>query len=109
MSLLPSTSEPRCSQEIKSHPSAFAVELMNEPMTIKRPYMFAAWVATAKAVNAIIPDLSVSLADVGEGAVLPAWVTKYGGSWLTIGPETLEWIKKSNTVFYAWHWCLCQN
>jgi len=67
-------------KEIVSHPSAFAVELMNEPMTIKRPVMFEAWVAVAKAVNAIIPDLSVSLADVGEGAVFPWWVTKFGGS-----------------------------
>jgi len=35
--------------EVKDHPSAFAAELMNEPMTIRRKWMFDTWRACAEA------------------------------------------------------------
>ena len=91
-------------KEAAAHPSAFAAELMNEPMTIERKRMFQTWRACAKAINAVVPDMAVSISDIGEGAVLPAWVTKIGGGGIDIDHETLEWIKSSTTIFYAWHW-----
>jgi hypothetical protein len=60
------------------HPSAFAAELMNEPMSIKRKDMFDTWKECAEAIHAVVPDMSVALADTGEGAVLPSWVTVSG-------------------------------
>jgi len=89
---------------VKDHPSAVAAELMNEPMTIWRWHYFDTWRACAEAINSIIPDMSVSLADVGEGAVLPAWLKDIGGQWVDINPITDLWIKASKTLFYAWHW-----
>ena len=89
---------------VVDHPSAFAAELMNEPMTIHRSDMYDTWRAAAEAINAVVPDMSVALADIGEGAVIPAWVTKLAGAGVVIDSATVEWIKKSNNVFYAWHW-----
>ena len=68
--------------------------------------MFRTWRAVAEAINGVIPDMSVSLADVGEGAVLPAWVSEVApkGAGVAIDDETVAWIKESTTVFYAWHW-----
>ena len=66
-------------EKVKDHPSAFAFELQNEPMTIRRKWMFDAWKASAEAIVQVIPDASVSIADVGEGSVLPAWITKLTG------------------------------
>jgi hypothetical protein len=91
-------------EAVAAHPSAFAAELMNEPMTIERKRMFQTWRACAEAINAVVPDMAVSISDIGEGAVLPAWVTKIGGGGIDIDHETLEWIKASTTIFYAWHW-----
>lgn len=48
--------------------------------------------------------MSVSLADVGEGAVLPAWVTWLTGGTEVISRDTMRWIKASENVFYAWHY-----
>ena len=62
-------------EAVKDHPSAFAAELMNEPMTIDRPNMFDTWKACADAITQIIPDMSVSICDIGEGSILPAWVS----------------------------------
>eukprot|EP00966_Prymnesium_polylepis_P100510 2327587-Prymnesium_polylepis.1 len=59
---------------IKQHPSAFAIEPMNEPMSINRRDMYDTWRAVTEAVAALIPDISVAVADTGEGAVLPGWV-----------------------------------
>ena len=94
-------------EAVAGHPSAFAVELMNEPMTIRRRDMFQTWRAVAEAVNAVVPDMAVSLSDVGEGAVLPAWVTEHAakGAGVAIDQETVDWIKNSSTLYYAWHWC----
>jgi hypothetical protein len=86
------------------HPSAFAAELMNEPMSIKRREMFDTWKECAEAINAVVPDMSVALADTGEGAVLPSWVTDLLGPGEDISEATLKWIKASKTMFYAWHW-----
>lgn len=90
-------------QEVKRHPSAFAAELMNEPMSIYRGKMYDTWRACAEAINAIIPDMSVALADTGEGIVFPAWVDKFFAG-IDIDHDTVQWIKASSNVFYAWHW-----
>ncbi len=52
---------------------------------------------------AVIPDMSVSLCDTGEGAVLPEWLARVDAS-IDISHETKEWIKASNNSYYAWHW-----
>merc|ERR1719329_2075573 len=91
-------------EAVKQHPSAFAMELQNEPMTIKRTEMFDAWRACAEAINQVVPDMSVSIADVGEGSVLPEWITNSTGGLQDISNETVDWIKGSNTAFYAWHY-----
>ena len=46
----------------------------------------------------------MSFADIGEGAVIPNWITKIIGGGETIDPETVAFFKKSKTSFYAWHW-----
>jgi len=89
---------------VAEHPSAVGCELMNEPMSIRRRSMFQTWRAAAEAINTVVPDMMVALADTGEGAVLPAWAVRVGGGWLDIDRETEEWIKQATTVFYAWHW-----
>ena len=63
-------------EAVVDHPSAFAAELMNEPMTIRRKDAFNTWRACAEAINEVIPDMSVSICDVGEGPVIPSWVVK---------------------------------
>ena len=67
--------------------------------------MFQTWRAW-RTVNAVVPDMAVSLSDVGEGAVLP----RGSPSTLPKGgrrhrQETVDWIKNSSTLYYAWHWC----
>eukprot|EP00466_Bigelowiella_natans_P016780 jgi/Bigna1/89145/estExt_fgenesh1_pg.C_440091 len=91
-------------EAVKDHPSAFGFELMNEPMTIRRKWMFDAWRACAEAITAVIPDASVMIADIGEGSVLPSWITKITGGHEDISSGTIEWIKATNNVFYAWHY-----
>jgi len=93
-------------EAVKDHPSAFAAELMNEPMSIRRKWMFDTWRACAEAINKVIPDMSVSLADIGEASILPDWITKYTpfGA-IDISIDTLRWIKSDQShVFYAWHY-----
>ena len=91
-------------EAVADHPSAIAAELMNEPMSIRRRAMFETWRATAEAINAVVPDMSVALADTGEGAVLPSWVSRIFGAGVAISRDTVEWIRASSTLFYAWHW-----
>ncbi len=90
-------------EAVVDHPSAFAAELMNEPMTIRRGAMFDTWRAAADAILSVVPDMSVSLADVAEGAVLPEWIGEHNAG-IFISPSTEEWIKQSSNLFYAWHW-----
>jgi len=92
------------SEAVIGHPSAFAFELMNEPVTIRRKELFETWKDIAEAVNNIIPDLSVSITDTGEGPVLPWYVTDLIGAGIDIEEPTVEWIKHSNTLYYAWHY-----
>ena len=66
--------------------------------------MYATWEAVARVVNGIIPDLSISICDTGEGSVIPDWVTTLGFEDIGIPKETVEWIKSSTTLYYAWHW-----
>lgn len=90
--------------EVKQHPSAFAAELMNEPMSIKREWMFDTWRACAEAILEVVPDMSVSICDVGEGSILPDWITQITGGYEDISAETETYIKESNNLFYAWHY-----
>ena len=90
-------------EAVAHHPSAFAAELMNEPMSIKRDILYETWQACAEAINAVVPDMSVSLADTGEGAIFPAWLEKIDPN-IDIPASVVSWIKNSSTVFYAWHW-----
>ena len=72
------------------HPSAFGAELMNEPMTVKRDAAFQTWRACVEAINAIIPDMAVALADTGQLAISPwGWL----GGKFDIDPWTMEWVK----------------
>ena len=94
-------------EAVKDHPSAFAFELMNEPMSIRRRWYMDTWKACADAIHAVIPDASVSIADIGEGSVLPSWVTKlpFGIGGFDISSETMKWITSGTAqVFYAWHY-----
>ena len=47
------------------------VGFRNEPMTIHRQDMFDTWRACTEAIVDIIPDMAVSIMDVGEGSVFP--------------------------------------
>lgn len=94
-------------EAVVDHPSAIACELDNEPMSIWRGLMYDTWRAAAEAINAVIPDMSVSIQDTGEGTVMPAIITQHFGGRaanLDIRNDTVEFILKSNTLFYAWHW-----
>ncbi len=42
--------------------------------------------------------------DLGEGVLLPDWLSNITGGSADISPATLSWIKHSGSVFYAWHW-----
>jgi hypothetical protein len=89
---------------VADHPSAVACEFMNEPMTIRRPLAFDTWRAAGEAVNAVIPDMAVSVMDTGEGVLLPSWLVNVTGGGGFISTDTLQWIKTARTVYYAWHW-----
>jgi len=92
-------------EAVSSHPSAFAVESMNEPMSIRRRWMFDTWRDISNAVTEVVPGMSVALLDIGEGSFIPEWATKYiHVEDLDIASDTLKWIKSSNNLFYAWHW-----
>lgn len=92
-------------EAVKQHPSAFAFELQNEPITIQRAAMFETWRVATVAINEVIPDASVSFSDVGEESILPAFVTQIAGNMsFEILPETVEWIKASKTSFFSWHY-----
>lgn len=91
-------------EEVKMHPSAFAFELMNEPMTIHRERYMDTWKACADAIHSVIPDASVSICDIGEGSILPSWLPMVADDF-DISKKTLEWIKSGKaSVFYAWHY-----
>merc|ERR1719192_1289972 len=65
-------------EAVRDHPSAFAAEWMNEPMTIRRKQAYNTWRACGEAVLEVIPDMSVMVSEVGQGAVIPSWVTDFG-------------------------------
>ena len=90
-------------EAVVDHPSAYAAELMNEPMSIWRKELYDTWKACAVAINAVIPDMSVAVTETGEDPYLPAWVAGIIGESIDISRETLDWMKASNTLFYAVH------
>jgi len=95
-------------EAVTQHPSAFALELANEPMSINRRDMYDTWREVTESVISIIPDISVAVADTGEGAVLPGWVDTIADKipipYLTPSAETVKWLKASRNIFYAWHY-----
>jgi len=93
-------------EAVASHPSAVAAELMNEPMSLRRQSMFDTWRAAADAIHAVIPDLAVSLQNLGEGTIVPAEIMERlpQGAGYLLDPDTVSWIRNSTSVFYAWHW-----
>jgi len=95
-------------EAVKDHPSAFAFELMNEPMSINRRDMYDTWRATAEEILTVIPDASVAVADTGESAVLPGWLYTILDfipvPYLAPSKDTVEWMQRSTNLFYAFHW-----
>lgn len=53
--------------------------MWQEPMTIKRSKAYETWRACAEAIHSIVPDMAVSLLDLGQTPVLPPWLTKLPG------------------------------
>ena len=138
-------------QAVAEHPSAVAVELMNEPLWLWRQSAFDTWRAAAEAVHAIVPDMSVrcgtswrlersilpvlsplgcplrpsrahslplthsgssieprlrSLCDIGNAPAplsLPLWALRIVGASTGLSRSTVDWIRSSNYLFYAWH------
>jgi hypothetical protein len=91
-------------EAVRDHPSAVAAELINEPMSIERQLMFDTYRACQEAINQVIPDMSVSIMDVGENAVVPSWVGALPIPSVGLSKETVVWIKNSKTLMYTWHY-----
>jgi hypothetical protein len=89
--------------EAARHPTAYAAELANEPMSVRRTHMYDTWRACGEAIGAAVPGMGVSVSDSGEGIVEPAWLSKLFPDAL-VSPDTVAWIKSSGNVFLAWHW-----
>jgi len=73
-------------------------------MSIYRRDMFDTWKACAEAINEVIPDMSVSVADTGEVPDYPDWVTWIPFTLASISHQTEEWMKKSSNLFYTLHY-----
>eukprot|EP00937_MAST-01D_sp_MAST-1D-sp2_P004056 g4056.t1 len=91
-------------EAVATHPSAFAFELSNEPMTIKRGRWYETARACTEAITQAVPDASVSVCDTGEGVIFPSWASDLGVAGATISLDTIKWMKASSNLFYAWHW-----
>ena len=88
------------SNELVHHPSAIAIELMNEPVYIYRWNMYDTWKQCNDEIVSVIHDMNVAIADVGEGAILPSWLSPN----IALSSRIINWLKTSNNLFYAWHW-----
>ncbi|KAL3933484.1 MAG: hypothetical protein SGPRY_000255 [Prymnesium sp.] len=84
-------------------PAAVAIEPMNEPMSIERGSLFETWESVNDAVLAVVPDISMGVEDLAEGAVLPSWLARIEPG-IDLSRRTREWLKRTNNLFYAWHW-----
>lgn len=51
----------------------------------------------------VIPDMSVAVCESGEGPLIPAAITEHNSDFL-ISEDTIDWMKESSNLFYAWHW-----
>ena len=91
------------SEAVAEYPAAIAMEPMNEPVYLERWNMFETWRACNSEITKVIPDMSVSVADIGEGAVLPKWVD-WLDSGIGIWPSTEKWLRDAPNLFYTWHW-----
>jgi hypothetical protein len=47
--------------------------------------------------------MSVAVCESGEGPLIPAAVTEHNSDFL-ISEDTIDWMKASSNLFYAWHW-----
>jgi len=81
---------------VRDYPAAFGIELMNEPPSIERDAMYATWQACYDAAQAELPGIAIGIMDTGE-APLPVGDL---GLW----PTQVEWLKKAEHLFYAFHW-----
>jgi len=90
-------------EAVADYPAAVGFELINEPMSLERGAMFETWEAVNDAVVEVVPDMSVGVMDLGEGAVLPWWFAKVDPG-IDIPWSAKEWLKRSSNLFYAWHW-----
>ena len=92
---------------VAQHPSAFAAELSNEPMTMNRRDWYDTSKACALAINAIVPDMAVAFTDTGESSFIPKWATALEDllplPYLAPSAATVAWLKSSTTAFYAFH------
>jgi len=90
-------------EAVADFPAVIGMELMNEPISLRRWDMFETWHAASDAITRVIPNMSVGVMDFGSGAVLPAWFAKIGGS-AVIPSHTVEWLKSADNLFYVWHY-----
>lgn len=81
---------------VKDKPAAFGIELMNEPIEVRRWDLYELWKKCAEYIWNAVPNIAVGVADTGEAAL------NIGG--LGIRPETLRWLKSETRLFYAFHW-----
>lgn len=88
---------------VADFPAAVGCELMNEPMSLRRALLFETWQAASDAIVAEVADMSVSISDLSEGAVIPAWAARLAGS-AVLPAATKAWLQRSTHLFYAWHW-----
>ena len=60
--------------------------------------------ATTEAIITVIPDMSVSITDLGEGAIITHWLINISMSGTFISLSTIKRIKESQNLFYLQHW-----
>ena len=41
----------------------------------------------------MIPDMALSVHEVGQGAIIPSWIVELGAGDFLIDEDTVEWIK----------------
>ncbi len=90
-------------EAVADYPAAVGIELMNEPVYLERWKMYETWRACNSEITKVIPDMSVSVTDIGEGAVLPKWFSQLDPG-IGLYPSTEKWLRQAPNLFYSWHW-----
>lgn len=80
----------------RNYPNVFGIETMNEPPSIERWSMFYTWRAAYDAIRAEVPDMAVSVQDVGQGPL----VLYDLGLW----KDQIYWLHHADNLFYTFHW-----